>query len=89
MPFHKSAKKRLRQTITRTFINRSNRSETKTAIKNFRKAIDEKNTEMAQKYFELSQSLLGKLAKKGTIHKNNASRKVSRLAKALSTLTKA
>lgn len=81
MAHHKSAKKRIRQTARRTELNKSQKTATRTAIKRVRTALAEGNTESARELLVKAQSLLAKLAKRGIIKANNASRKISRLTK--------
>lgn len=80
MPHHKSAKKRVRQTETRTARNRAQTSETRTAIKKVRNAIEAKDKAGASKLLTTAQSLLARLAKKGSIKGNTAARRTGRLA---------
>ena len=80
MPHHKSAKKRVRQTIRRTERNRSQNSEMKTFVKKIKSAITEKNKEEALKNLPIVQSLLDRLAKRGILKTETASRRNSRLA---------
>ncbi len=79
MPHHQSAKKRVRQTKTRTILNRTHSSTTKTAIKKMRLAISDGNKAEASKLLPTIQSLLARLAKKGIVKSNTAARKTSRL----------
>ena len=86
MPTSKSAKKRVRQNIKCRLGNRSHKSALKTQIKKFLLAIQSKNIADAEKHFSLTTKHLDKVATKGIIHKNTASRKKSRLAKNLNKL---
>jgi small subunit ribosomal protein S20 len=83
MPTSKSAKKRVRQNAVRRMRNRSDKSALKTQIKRLVSAVENKNTEEAEKHFSLTMKGLDKLASKNIIHKNTASRKKSRLARML------
>ena len=76
MPRIKSAKKRMRQTRTRTEHNRALRSAIKTAVKKARAEINTDNVAAAVK-------ALDRGARKGLIHRNAAARKKSRLARRL------
>lgn len=76
----KSAKKRILVTAKKTSVNRMRKSQVKTAIRRFDEAIAAGNTELANSTFQYAQKKIMQLASKGTIHKNAASRKVSRLA---------
>ncbi len=86
MAHHKSAKKRIRQTITRTALNKSQTSKVRSVIKAFNVAISETNKELATTKLLEVQSLMRKLAKKGVIKLGQASRKTSRLQKQVNAL---
>lgn len=86
MAHHKSAKKRIRQTITRTALNKSQTSRVRSVIKLLNTAISEANKELATTKLSEVQSLMRKLAKKGVIKLGNASRKTSRLQKQVNAL---
>ena len=77
----KSAKKRILVTATRTARNKSIQSAVKTSIKKVEAAAAAKNKEEATAALINASSTIAKAAKKGVYHKNNAARKVSRLAK--------
>lgn len=77
----KSAKKRILVTATRTARNKSIKSAVKTSIKKVEAAAAAKNKEEAKAALINASSTIAKAAKKGVYHKNNAARKVSRLAK--------
>lgn len=76
MPRIKSAKKRMRQTRSRTEHNRALRSAIKTAVKKARAEISPASVAAAMQ-------ALDRGARKGLIHRNAAARKKSRLAKRL------
>jgi len=78
---HKSAEKRNRQAQAKRMRNRANRSKMKTLIKNLNEAIDAGNGEEAKTALASAVPVIAKTASKGTIHKKNASRKISRLTK--------
>ena len=86
MANHKSAEKRNRQAQVRRQRNRANRSKMKTAIKNLNAAIDSGNAEEAKTALAAAVPVIAKTASKGTIHKKNASRKISRLTKRVNQL---
>lgn len=77
----KSAKKRIRVIEKKTAINRRRKSEIKTYIKKLNNAIENNNAEQAKELLKIVEKKLYKAAAKGTIHRNAASRKVSKLAK--------
>ncbi|MFQ5964818.1 MAG: 30S ribosomal protein S20 [Candidatus Scalinduaceae bacterium] len=86
MPTSKSAKKRVRQNIKRRMRNRGHKSALRTQIKKFVLAVRNTNIEDAENHLSLTTKKLDKIAAKGIIHKNTASRKKSRLTKALNKL---
>lgn len=80
MAQHKSAQKRARQAETRRLRNRSNMSTMKTAIKKVTEAVTQKDFSNIEALFTSAQSIIAKTKKKGSIHKNNMARRISRLA---------
>lgn len=78
MPRIKSAKKAMRQARRRTVTNRGQRSALRTALKRVRGAT---NQQEATQAYAVAVQLLDRAARKGLIHKNNAARHKSRLAK--------
>ena len=82
----KSAKKRILVTKTRNERNKAIKSAVKTAIKKVDAAVAAKDKEAASAALLAATSAIDKAAKKGVYHKNNASRKVSRLAKAVNSI---
>ncbi len=79
----KSAKKRIRVIEKKTAVNRRVKNHIKDAIKGFEVALEEGDFEKAKSQLTLAEKKLMKAAGKGTLHKNTASRKVSRLTNAL------
>jgi len=79
----KSAKKRILVTQKRTALNKSNKSEIKTYIKKFDGAVAKGEIEEARALLKIIDKKLKRAAHKNVIHMNAASRKVSRLTKAL------
>ncbi|MFT6270285.1 MAG: small subunit ribosomal protein S20 [Alphaproteobacteria bacterium] len=75
----KSAKKRAIQAETRRQHNASRRSMTRTCIKKIIAAIEAGNKEAAQAAYTAAVPILDRMATKGLIHKNKASRHKSRL----------
>ena len=86
MATHKSAIKQNRQNKKRRMRNVQIKSYTKTMIKKLRKAVDENNMEEATEALTKAVSALDKAASKGVIHKNTASRKISRLTKRVNSI---
>lgn len=79
----KSAKKRILVNKTKADRNKAIKSSVKTAIKKVRVAIDAQDKEAAKAALVAATAVIDKAATKGVYHKNNAARKVSRLAKAV------
>ena len=77
---NKSALKANRQNIKRREHNRQLRSKLRTGLKGIRKALDAKDLDAAKGALKSIQSLVDKMATKGIIHKNTASRYKSRIA---------
>jgi small subunit ribosomal protein S20 len=75
-----SAKKAARQTVTRTEINKSRRSSMRTQVRKVEEAIASGSQADAKAALAAAEPVLVRSAQKGVIHKNTASRKVSRLA---------
>ena len=84
MPNTKSAIRRVRRVRKQTQINRIRKSKYKSAIKQMDLLIKSKDKEKAKKYFPKFQSILMQVAKKGSISKKTASRKISRISKKIS-----
>ncbi len=82
----KSAKKRILVAETRTTRNKAIRSKVKTAIKKVDAAVAAGDKAAAQAALLAATSEIDKATTKGVYHKNTASRKVSRLAKAVNAL---
>jgi small subunit ribosomal protein S20 len=83
---HKSSKKRARQAIKRTFVNKTKKSRVRSAIKALHAAVSEKNKDEASKIFVSVQKYLSKLAKSPAVKKRTASRLTSRLAQQVNSL---
>jgi small subunit ribosomal protein S20 len=83
MANHKSSAKRARQDIKRNARNRQGISAMKTSIKKVRSALAAKQLDQIDELLRQSQSVIAKTWKKGLIHKNNMSRKISRLTAAV------
>jgi small subunit ribosomal protein S20 len=83
-----SAKKMTRKIAKRTAINRSRRSRVRTFVRKVEEALAAGNQAAATEALRSAEPEIMRAAQKGIVHKNAASRKVSRLAarvKALST----
>ena len=80
MPSHKSAEKRVRKTARRTEVNKSRRSELRTAIRKVEEALAAGDKTAAQSALKAAEPAIMRGVSKGVIHRNTGSRKVSRLA---------
>ena len=79
----KSAKKRIYVINKKTARNRRIKNHLKAVLKNLDAAVAAGNKAEAAEKLVIAEKKLMQAAAKGTIHKNAASRKVSRLAKKL------
>ena len=79
----KSAKKRILVNRTKAERNKAIKSGVKTSIKKVYAAIDAKDADAAKEALKNATVAIDKATTKGVYHKNNASRKVSRLTKAV------
>ncbi|MBV8566560.1 MAG: 30S ribosomal protein S20 [Methylobacteriaceae bacterium] len=75
-----SAKKAARKIARRTAVNRSRRSQMRTFVRKVEEAIAAGNAAAAVVALKAVQPVLMRAAQKGVVHRNTASRKVSRLA---------
>ncbi len=89
MANHKSAEKRNRQSQTARLRNKMNRTKMKTAIRKLDEAVAAGTADVAKEVLQEATSIIAKTASKGTIHKRNASRKISRLAKRVNKMSTA
>ncbi len=87
MANHKSALKRARQNTVRRLRNKSVRTRVKSVVKDVREAVADNLQDKVAQELNLAQSVLDKAAKKGTIHKKTASRKISRLTKLVNSIS--
>lgn len=83
MANHKSAVKEHRQSLVRRERNRYKRARLRTAIKQFRAAVAEGNTDKARSLLPTTVALLDRTAKNRAIHPSAASRTKSRLSRLL------
>lgn len=79
MANHVSSLKRARQTLTKTTINRSNKSKLRGALRAMRESLTGGNHDTVTAQFRSTSSVLDKSVQKGILHKNTASRYKSRL----------
>ncbi len=86
MPVIKSAKKRMKQNVKRRARNFPVRSEMKTVMKKALQLIKDGKADEIVKYMPRVYSVIDMAVKKNIIHKNNAARKKSRIARELQKL---
>ena len=82
-----SAEKRARQSVKRNLHNRSVESGVKTVLKKVEAAVTSGNLDDATKALLQAVRALNKAASKGVIHRNTASRNISRLTKKVNALS--
>lgn len=82
MPNIKSAIKRVSVTKAKTLRNKIIKTKVKNSIKKFENALLQGSEDLQAQYLE-TISQIDKAVSKGVLHKNNAARKKSRLAKHL------
>jgi small subunit ribosomal protein S20 len=82
-----SAKKATRKIARRTAMNKNRRSRVRTYVRKVEEALAAGDKTAAEAAFLAAQPELMRAAVKGVMHKNTASRKVSRLAQRLKTLS--
>lgn len=81
-----SAKKRVRQSVKRRALNRARKETIKNQVKSFNAALTGGDLNKAETELRLVAKRLDKVAAKGTIHKNTAARRRSRLTRKLNAL---
>ena len=89
MANHVSSLKRARQTVTRTAVNRANRSRVRTSLRSLREALTKGDAKAAAEQYRATVSALDKSVQKGVFHKNTVSRYKSRLNARLKALATA
>ena len=81
-----SAKKASRKIVRRTAVNKSRRSQVRTQLRKIEEAISSGDRTRAVAAMAVAEPALMRAAQKGVMHRNSASRKVSRLAKRIAKL---
>jgi small subunit ribosomal protein S20 len=76
----RSAKKAVRQTARRTAVNKSRRSRVRNYLRKVEEAIASGDKSAATEALKAAQPEIMRGAQKGIMHKNTASRKISRLS---------
>jgi small subunit ribosomal protein S20 len=80
MANHKSAKKRIRRNAKRALINGARMSRIRTFVKKVEMAIESGDAENARTALRNAQPEIQRGVTRGVLHRNTASRKISRLA---------
>jgi len=83
---HKSAEKRARQNKKRQLRNVSIKSNVKSRLKAVLGAVEDKKKDDSRKALAEAIVVIDKAASKGVLHKNTASRKISRLTRKVNQL---
>ena len=83
-----SAKKRIRNTLRKTDVNKSRRSRIKTFVRKVEDAIESKDAKSAMDSLKAAQPEIMRGVTKGIFHKNTASRKISRLSSRIKAISK-
>lgn len=86
MANHASARKRVRRNARRTTINKSRLSRIRTFIKKVELAIANGSQKEASEALKAAQPEMDRGVAKGVMHKNTASRKLSRLSSRIKAL---
>ena len=81
MAHHQSAKKRIRRNEKRRVINHARISRVRTFVKRVESAIAGGDKSVANDALKLAQPEMQRGVSRGVLHKNTASRKISRLSK--------
>jgi small subunit ribosomal protein S20 len=83
-----SAKKAARKIVRRTVVNKNRRSRMRSFVRNVEEAIKAGDGTTAASALKQAEPEIMRAAGKGVIHKNTASRKVSRLSAQVAKLGK-
>lgn len=84
----KSARKATRKIARRTIVNKARRSVLRNSVRKIEEAIASGDRTAALAAFKEAEPVIMRSAQRGVVHKNNASRKVSRLAHRIAKLAK-
>ncbi len=76
----RSAKKRIRRTSRQVVVNRNRVGGVRTSIKKVEQAILDGDVVAAKSAFQVAQPMIMRGAQKGIMHRNKASRTLSRLS---------
>ena len=86
MANHRSAKKRIRQTVRRTAVNRNRIGRIRTFVKQVEAAIESGDKQAAASAFQAAQPEIHRGVTKGVLHRNTAARRLSRLSRRIRAL---
>lgn len=86
MATHSSALKRHRQSEKRRVRNQAIKTRLRHLVRDVRTALAERDTEAATARLARAARAVDKAVTKGVLHRNSASRKIARLARAVSQL---
>lgn len=89
MAHSRSAQKRIRQTEKRTAINKARVSRIRTFVKKVETALQAGDHDAAAEAFKAAEPEIRRGVTRGVIHRNTASRKISRLSARVKTLSPA
>lgn len=81
-----SAKKAARKIARRAAVNKNRRSRVRTFVRKVEEALASGDKAVAVAAFQIAEPELMRAATKGVLHRNTASRKVSRLAQRVKAL---
>jgi small subunit ribosomal protein S20 len=84
----KSARKATRVIARRTEVNKARRTVLRNSMRKVEEAIQSGDRNAALAAFKTAEPVIMRAAQRGVVHKNNASRKVSRLAHRIAKLGK-
>jgi small subunit ribosomal protein S20 len=84
----KSARKATRVIARRTEVNKARRTLLRSSIRKVEEAIESGDRNAALSAFKAAEPVIMRAAQRGVVHKNNASRKVSRIAHRIAKLGK-
>ena len=81
-----SAKKAVRKIERKSAANRSRRTNMRSQIRKVEEALQSGDQKAAESELKIAEPLIARSAQKGLLHKNTASRKISRLTARLKSL---
>ncbi len=81
-----SAKKAVRKIARRTAVNRSRRSKMRTFMRKVEEAIASGGANAAREALATAEPIMMRAAQKGVVHKNTASRSISRMTRRVKAL---